>query len=183
MSLLFYTDLKNNLILRPECVKLCPSFSVLKEKELLYIILAYDYQSPYRNFPEHERKKKAMFHAFDDNIPYFEDKQSIKSAIVDYISLQYDPKIELIKKYQARVDKYMEDWEADDNASSAKKYTEAISITKKSMQDLQYEVTESIVDKGVIKGGMELSFLETLLANQKLYKSMTKPRLNILTKK
>lgn len=176
MSLLFYCDLKNNFILRPDCVKLCPNFSVIKEKELLYIILAYDYQSPYRRFPEHERKKKAMFHAFDDNMPDLEDKPSIKNAIRDYISLQYDPKLELLKKYQARIDKYMEDWEEDDNASSAKKYTEAISITKKSMQELEQELTESVVNKGVIKGGMELSFLEILLANQKLYKSVTAPR-------
>lgn len=174
MSLLFYTDLKNNLILRPECVKLCPSLSVLKEKELLYIILAYDYQSIYRKFPDHERKRKAMFHAFDDNMPDLESKPIIKTAIIDYISLQYDPKIELIKKYQKRVDKYMEDWEEDDNASSAKKYTEAITITKNAMLDLENEVTESIINKNVIKGGMELSFLETTLAdNQKIFKSVT----------
>lgn len=176
MSLLFYTDLKNNLILRPECIKLCPNLSVLSEQELLYIILAYDYQSPYRQFPEHERKRKAMFHAFDDNKFEILEKQSIKNAIADYISLQYDPKIELIKKYQKRVDKYMEDWEADDNASSAKKFSEAVTITKNAMRELEEEVSESVANKGVIKGNMELSFLEDLLLNQKRYKSVTSPK-------
>jgi len=93
MSYLFYVDTKNNAVLHPEVVKLCPSFSALSEKEILYVVLFADYNSIYKQFPEHERKRKAMWHAFDENEYELIESPRILDAVQDYTSLQYSPKI------------------------------------------------------------------------------------------
>ena len=172
MSLLFNIDDRNNCILRPECIKLCPELAGIKEKELLFIILAYDNYSIYRQFPEHDRVRKAMFHAFDDNLPTLLEKTSIKLAIEAYKSLQYDSKIELAKRFQRKIDAMLELLDEDDNPSSIEKTTRAINDLRKNILGLEQEVSNSILDKGVIKGDMELSFLEELMINKKNYQSV-----------
>ena len=172
MSLLFYIDERNNHVLRPDCVKLCPDLSVLKDKEAYFIILAYDNHSPFRQFPEHDRVRKAMFQAFGEDMSEIMEKQSIKNAIHAYRSLQYDPKIELGKRYQNKIDKMLDLLDADDSPSSIEKTTKAIDSLRKNIQALEHEVAQSVLDKGVIKGDMELSFLEDMMQNKKYYESV-----------
>ena len=69
MSYLFYSDIKNNIVLHPDCVKLSPELGLLSDKEILFIILAFDYNSIYRQFPERQRVSKAIWHVFGDNKP------------------------------------------------------------------------------------------------------------------
>lgn len=173
MSLLFFIDERNNHVLRPDCVKLCPELAGLKDKEVYFIILAYDNHSPLRQFPEHDRIRKAMFQSFGDNIPEMLDKTSIKLAIGAYKSLQYDPKIELAKRYQAKIDRMLELLDEDDNPTSIAKTTTAIDGLRKNIIGLEQEVAESVLNKGVIKGDMELSFIEDIMQSQKYYKSVT----------
>ena len=172
MSYLFYVDEKNNCLLRPDCYKLSPELSVLTEKEVFFIILAYDYQSIYRQFPEHDRIRKAMFHAFDDNVPGLLEKTSIRIAIEAYKSLQYDPKIELARRYQRRIDSMLELLDVDTSPTSIEKTSKAIDTLRKTIRELEQEVSESVKDKGVIKGGMELSFIEEIMQNKKYYESV-----------
>lgn len=172
MSLLFFIDERNNLLLRPDCVKLCPELAGLKDKEVYFIVLAYDYHSPLRQFPEHDRVRKAMFQAFGDNMPEVLEKTSIKLAIIAYKSLQYDPKIELAKRYQAKIDRMLELLDEDDNPTSIAKTTSAIDGLRKNIIGLEQEVAQSVLDKGVVKGDVELSFLEEIMQNQKYYQSV-----------
>ena len=69
MSYLFHLDQKNNAVLHPEAVKLCPELRLLNEKEVLFIILAFDYNSIYKQYPERQRLSKAIWHVFGDNNP------------------------------------------------------------------------------------------------------------------
>lgn len=71
MSYLFYSDIKNNIVLHPDCVKLSPELGLLNDKEILFIILAFDYNSIYRQFPERQRVSKAIWHVFGDNNPNY----------------------------------------------------------------------------------------------------------------
>lgn len=173
MSLLFYIDPKQNLILHPEVLKLCPSFRALSEKEILYIVLAFDYNSIYKQFPEHERKRKAMFHAFEDNEDELIESPRIKAAVEDYISLQYSPKIEVARSYQKKIDKLILQLDIDESPSSIKKIDEAIDALQKRIRALENEVDDKVVSEGVIKGKMTLSYLEKLMSNQKHFKSVT----------
>jgi len=54
MSYLFYADLKNNILLHPDVVKLSPELGLLSKDEFLFVILAYDYNSIFRQFPERQ---------------------------------------------------------------------------------------------------------------------------------
>ena len=173
MSYLFYADTKNRAILHPEVVKLIPLLGVLTEQELLYVILYADYNSPYKQHPDHDRKRKAMWHAFDENEVELIESPRIKMAVEDYISLQYNPKIEVIKNYQQKIDKLLLQLQEDDAPSSIKKIDDAIDSLRKRIDIMQNEVDSQTQNEGVIKGKMTLSFLEKAMANVKYYKSIT----------
>lgn len=173
MSYLFYVDEKQNLIIHPEVVKLCPSFQALDEKEVLYVVLAYDYCSIYRQQPEHIRKQKAMWHAFNENEHEIVESSRVLAAVKDYISLQYNPKIETARVYQQKIDKMLELLREDNSPTSIKKTTDAITSLRQNIQALEKEVDEQIVNDGVVKGKMTLSYLEKLQANMKRYRDIT----------
>ena len=171
MSYLFYIDERQNLLLHPEVVKLCISFQALSEKEILYIVLAYDYNSIYKQFPEHERKRKAMWHAFEDNEQDLIESDRIKMAAEDYMSLQYNPKIEVARGFQKKIDALM--IELSEEGSSVKKVSDDIDALQKRIRVLEAEVDEKTVGDGVIKGQMTLSYLEKIMSNAKHFKSVT----------
>lgn len=173
MSYLFFIDPKNNAVLHPEVVNLIPSFRVLNEKEVLFVVLYADYNSPYKQFPEHERKRKAMWHAFDENEMELIESPKIKMAVDDYMSLQYNPKIEVIRNYQKKIDKLLQQLQEDDAPSSIKKIDDAIDSLRKRIEVMQNEVDSQTQNDGVIKGKMTLSFLERAMSNMKYYKSIT----------
>jgi len=172
MSMLFYLDENNQHILHPEVVKLCPSFRALNEKEMLYVILYTDYNSIYRQFPEHERKRKAMFHSFGDNESELVESGRILKAVDDYTSLQYNPKIEVARSYQTRIDKWAKQLENEDKPSEVKKIADGITSLRSNISDLERESDIVIQKRGVVKGKMELSYLEELMSNERNYNSI-----------
>lgn len=172
MSYLFYIDTKNNAVLHPEVVKLCPSFNALNEKEILFVVLYTDYSSIYKQHPDRERKRKAIWHAFGDNEAELVETPRITVAIDDYMSLQYSPKIETIKKYQQKIDKLLLQLDEDDSPTSITKIDGAIATLNKRINDMQMEVDEKILDDGVLKGGRTKSFLEKIMSNRKQYEAV-----------
>jgi hypothetical protein len=176
MSYLFYVDEKNRAVLHPEVVKLMPSFRSLSDNEVLYIVLYADYNSPYKQYPEHERKRKAMWHAFDENESELIESDRIKIAVEDYVSLQYNRKVETIRNYEQKIDSLLVQLQEDDSPSSIKKIDDAIDALRKRITAMQNEVTAQVQSEGVIKGKMTLSFLEKAMANQKYYKSIISKR-------
>jgi len=172
MSYLFYIDSKNNAILHPEVVKLCPSFNALSDKEVLFVILYADYNSIYKQFPDHERKRKAMWHAFDDNEIEIVESDRVKICIQDYISLQYNSKIETARKYQQKIDKLLMQLDEDDSPSSIEKIDKAIDALNKRINSMNKEILEDTIDEGVLKGGRTKSLLEKLISNKKRYESI-----------
>lgn len=176
MSMLLCIDVKNNQILHPEIVKLVDSFQALEEKELLFVALYIDYESIYKLFPEHERKRKAMWHAFGDNEVKIIESKRVQDAIQDYIGLQYSHKREIIKKNNLKIDKFLEQMDADDSPSSVIKIQGAISALRASNKEMENEVNEEIQNQGVIKGKMTLSFIEKAMTNRKYYQSLVKSK-------
>jgi hypothetical protein len=174
MSYLFYIDEKNLTVLRPECYKLSPELSVLSERDILFVVLSTDYHSIYRQFPEHERVRKAMFHAYDKYDPEILKKPSMKLAIEAYKGLQYDPKIHLAERYQKKIDRLLEILDVEDSATAIEKNTKAIDSLRKNIIELENEVAESIIKKGQVKGDQELGWIEALKTNKKHYASLKK---------
>lgn len=169
MSYLICIDHKTNQILHPEVMKLVDSFAMLDEKEMLYVVLFTDYNSIYKQFPEHERRRRAMWHAFNENEDELIGSQKILRAIEDYKSLQYNPKEELITRFQKKIDSFLELLDEDSSPTSVQNITKAINTLRDNIRDLQYEIDEKYRADGQIKGNRELSYLEKLKSNQKQY--------------
>lgn len=172
MSLLFHTDNEGNALLHPEVVKLCPLLSTLSEKEVLFIVLYADYNSIYKQFPDNDRKRRAMFHAFGDNEADIVNSQRILDAIDDYVSLQYSSKLETAKVYQQKIDRFQQQLMADDNPTSSKKIGDAIDDLTKRITSLKNDYDKEQQSLGVIKGKMELSRLEKVMSNRKHWLSI-----------
>lgn len=172
MSLLFYLNKDNTAALHPDAVRLCPSLATLSPAELLYVILYVDYHSPYRQYPEHERKRKAMWHAFQENELELIESASMRAAVEDYHSLQYNSKKEIATAYQKKIDLLQHQLMIDESPSSIKKIGDAIDDLRKRIRELENEYVMEMQKQGVIKGGKELSFTEKFQANQKAYNSL-----------
>lgn len=176
MSYLFYSDIKNNIVLHPDCVKLSPELGLLNDKEILFIILAFDYNSIYRQFPERQRVSKAIWHVFGDNKPELllpeKRKKNISTAIEIYKSLQYNRNIELIEMYNNKIDELIILLEVETSNIGIKNATESIDRFKKLIKGIEQEVLEEKLIEGQIKGKGELSWLERMQQNQKAYNSM-----------
>jgi hypothetical protein len=177
MSYLFYFDPVGKMVLRPECLKQCPELTVLNDKEVAFVILYADYHSKFSQFPEQDRIRNAMWEAFDDNMPGLMEKPKIKAAIDAYTSLQYNDKIELIKRYRIKLDRLSQRFlSADDDdvsATTQNNTMKTIDSLRAAIRELDNEVTEQMISEGVLKGDQHLSYLEVMLANQKRYKAVT----------
>lgn len=172
MSLLFRVNDAKTAVLHPEVIQLCPSLGALDDKEVLYVILAYDYNSPYRQFPEHERKRKAMWDAFGENESDLISSNRILAAADDYVSLQYNRRVETARSYERKIDKLLSALEHEDSPSAIKKLTEAVNGLRKQLRDIEKEIDEEHQKVGVVKGNMTLSYLEELQSNRKNYLSV-----------
>lgn len=176
MVCLFTINKKGNAILRKEALTLCPEFAYLTEQEVLCIILAYDYYSIYRQFPEDERRRRARAHVFAaDNEKFFE-LPKIKKAIELYKSLQYDHRRNQIIAYKRRLqhlDSLLESVGEDDLKklkdviNSSKELRHAI---KELEQELLIEEEEGVQET---ESNTKLSFLEKLQSNKERYKEIT----------
>ena len=176
MSLLFHTDSEGNALLHPEVVKLCPSLAALSEKEVLFIVLYADYNSIYKQRPDNDRKRLSMFHAFGDNESDLVNSQRIQDAITDYISVQYSSKLETARIYQQKIDKYQQQLLVDDNPMSGKKIGDAIDDLTRRIETLKGDYDKEMRNNGVIKGKMDLSRLEKVMANRKHWLTITEKK-------
>lgn len=180
MSYLFFVDLKNNKVLHPDVVKLKPELALLNDKEVLFIILAYDYNSIYRQFPERQRISKAIWHVFQDNVPTLLNEeqrpQRIKSAIEAYKSLQYNRNIELIELYNRKLDEQMLLLEEERSSTGAKNINDNIDRFKKAIRSIELEVIEEKLMDGELKGATRLSFLDKMQQSEKMYFAITAKR-------
>lgn len=176
MSMLFYADAKNNILLHPYCAKLSPELALLDEKEVLFIIYAYDYNSIFRQFPEQQRLSKSSWKVFGDNKPELvnpeKHTQRIKAAIEAYKSLQYNRNIELVELYNRKIDTQMDILDKDDSVTGNKNASENIDRFRKLIRAIEAEILEEKLLEGQLKGKVELSWLEKAKSNKKQYQSM-----------
>jgi len=177
MSYLFFCDTKNNILLHPDVVKLSPELGLLTDKEILFIILAYDYNSIFRQFPERQRVQKAIWHVFNDNVPNLLDENSrphkIKNAIEVYKSLQYNRNIELVEMYNRKIDELLLILAGDNSSNGIKNTMESIDKFRKAIRAIEAEIVEEKLTEGELKGSVKLSWLEKLQSNQKMYFAIT----------
>jgi len=175
MSYLFYVNEKQNAILRPDTIKLCPELGVLSEKETLVIILTYDYYSPYNQFPEEDRRRKALAHVFNGTEPNdFWNKPKIMVAIECYRSLQYNMRFELKQTYLSNIQEKSLLISQTKDADEVSKLANTIYKLRKFVYELDKEIVGDIRQEGIIVGNSKLSFLEQLQENRNTYNALFK---------
>jgi DNA-binding TFAR19-related protein (PDSD5 family) len=176
MSYLFLIDERKKTVLHPFAIKLCPELAVLTEKEILFLIFAFDYDSPFKQFPERQRLSKAIIHVYGDNVPDLLDEdrrpKKIKLAIEAYKSLQYDSNQELIATYQKKIEMAQSQILEEDAPSRLKNLRDIISGFRNDIRELQTEVVAKSVLQAELKGDRELSLLEDMMASTKRYNAV-----------
>ncbi len=176
MSYLFHLNQKGSAVLHPEAVKLCPELRLLTEKEVLFVILAFDYNSIYKQFPERQRLTKAVWAVWGDNNPKVleEDKREkrLQAGIDAYKSLQYNRNEDLIAVYQQKIDQSQQEIMAADSPTKLKNLREIISGFRKDIHELEVEIIEKNILESELKGDRELSLLEGWMGNIKYYNSI-----------
>lgn len=175
MSYLFYIDEKNLTILNPDCVKLVPEIAPLmqSEEKLKYVILVYDYDSPFKQWPIDDRKRKAINRVWGDAPPKnLETDKVLNVAIEAYKSLQYDTKRELIATYERKIQQIESKIEDEDNEKKLTEYASTIDKFRKYVKALEHEVFDDKMQEGQIKGGQELYWLEKMQKKRDIYLSL-----------
>lgn len=174
LVMVFYVDALKKVCLQPDAIKLCPELSVLTEKEVVWIVLAYDNYSPYRQYPERDREQKAMWAVFEENMPELLTKHSIRLAVTAYKSLQYNPKIALKEIFEKKINSLTQQLEIEESPLAFTKLMTMIDLARKSISELENEIAESVLKKGVIKGDQEMCLLEEFQQNIKGYNAILK---------
>ena len=174
---LFTVDKKGLVIFHPDAMKLASEFSYLEQNEMLCVILAYDYYSIYRQFPEDQRKSRARAHVFGHQREDFFTEHKIIKAVAKYKELQFDPLREQIIAMRNKMNNInMLIDSLDEVEDGIKRQKDLISISsdyrkriKEAEEDL-FKEEEIGLQEDAEKTG--LSFLEKLQSNSESYKAM-----------
>ena len=100
-------DKDGNAFLQDDSIALMPKlWEVYKHKRMgskmvKWIVAVYDYKSPFRRFPEDERKIQVSFSIYEKNTNSLANDELVIEAIEEYIKFQYDP---LIDEYNSMLE-------------------------------------------------------------------------------
>lgn len=165
--LLFRIDNKG-IFLHPDAIKLEPSLGKLPSEDLLYIVLRYDYFSPYGQMNESQRALSSSRRCFD-NDDFVKHDRRLKKEIECYNGLQYDIRRETNRNYQAKIAGLNLALMATDSPTEIKKYHEAIEYLTKAVRKREHDLyTDEMTDAASYDPKM--SFLERYMDNKRRFK-------------
>ena len=168
--MLFTLTLDKQAVLRPECYQLSPMLKMLDASQILYIILAHDYHSPYRQLPREEAKRSARVQVYGNLEGQDPEKGDIMySAIRAYMSLQYDSKRETIQVYVEKTKRLQNDLIRTESSTEINKILKSIALLEKASEEIQGEIDKD-EDMLQLEGDGKLSFLEKMQQSRDLYK-------------
>lgn len=161
---IFSVDLESKLILDPDVITLVPALKKLTQEQLLYVILLEDYSSPYWQYPVQERERFAKAQAFGKKDVKLENNQFIQDAIIQYRSLQYEPKRETRKAYINKIHMLELLLEQENDPVKIREIQKAIDSLNNSLEHLESQIN-SYIDIRQMEGKNKLSYLEVYKEN------------------
>ncbi len=162
--LLFSIDERRGIILHPDAVKLEPTLKKVKAADMLYIILAHDYFSPYRQLIDIQRRLTASRVALNsDDWPDAEKR--LDKAIETYRSLQYDIRRETVRNYTAKIATLNLTLQAEDDPTKIKRIHDSIEFLTRAVNRIEKDLT---LDE-LAAGDEKMSFLERFQENQRRF--------------
>jgi len=172
MKTLFKIEKDGNVLLQDQTIALSPElFALYKHKDygsraIRWIVSMYDYNSPYRNLPESERKQEVTFDIYKKKSHYILEKDIVKEAAAKYQKLQYDPLLEqysVFNEKMAQFNEYIKKMPiTGDNATELQKVMLGIDKIMEAREKLRKVIIARGEDDETIHGGGELSFLEMM---------------------
>lgn len=165
--MLFRLNKNNNTVIHPDAVKTVPAFRKLKAEEVQFMILYCDKFSKFHQFPPDKRllmSKREIWGHSDQAI-----SKHLKLCMEEYIALQYDPRDELIKTWQSKIDLLKKQMIQEENPKLIPGYVKAQKELQQECDNLQIDIDteEELLD---IEGGKKESLLEYMQRNRKLSK-------------
>ena len=153
-----------NVELIKEVVEIVPSLKKLTEKQLKFIIIAFDYRySPYRLKPEEFRISIA------EKITGIKKKDIPNDLIEEYISCIYDLKRDKKNLYQKKLLITQSQFEAETSMIRLKDLSSLIDFLEKKISEIDNEIYREEESEIHLKGKKNLSYLEFMIRNRKLY--------------
>jgi len=166
---MLFTVNDKGVVLHKEAVKLEPVLKKLSAPDLLFVILVYDYDSPYKQLPELQRQLTSSRRCYE-NDDFKGHVKRLEKAIEAYNGLQYDIRRETIKNYQAKIAGLNIQLMVTDSTTEIKRLHDAIDFLTKTSLRLQKDLV--LEEISAIDGiGEDASFLEKWADNKRRFKS------------
>ena len=160
---------KGDIFKDDDGVVVVPEFLTLIKKEkfgptaLKWVALVYDYESPYRNYSEEERKKAVSKDLYDTYIWKGEKDATLRAACDKYKELQFDPLDEQLIAFNKKINQFttlINGMHLDeDNAELLQKLMIGVEKILKTRQSL-LDAIDRRGERQKIAGDKGLSFLE-----------------------
>lgn len=166
---LFQLNKRGTTVLNAEAAKLCPELAKMDSKELLFIVLYVDYNSPYSQMSDIERIRRAKRQVWGTSDVVPEQNKKMIDAIEMYKSLQYDPKRETLRIYNEKIFKLSNDILHESDPRQIGKLDEAINTLQKRASAIEKELNEIMSNDAELKGGQRMSFIEKWQENMREY--------------
>lgn len=180
MEVLFNIDKKGSVIFINEAMDLAPELRFLNPAERLFLVLAYDYYSIYRQFPPQEKITKSINHVatvLNESVNITSQKMLV--AIECYKGLQFDIRREQVMVYKMKLQQLDVDLQNAASSTVIKNIMDSKKLLKIAIEEMEMEIETALEVKNTIKGGGTNSLLETLKANAAQYRSITSKRQNV----
>ena len=179
--MLFLLNKRNQIILRPEALKLVPAFKNLTKEESLFMILFMDYNSPYHQLPDRERLEKSLRHVYSTRNRKV--TKVVTKACEKYAELQYDERRTTMDSYQQKIQVLRKAFDETNNTTEIINLSDTIEKLQRKMEKLQHDINYDEQTDAVLYGREEKSLIETLQQNKRLSEMRDEsvfPRLKIL---
>jgi len=165
-DLLFKIDAQSGLLLHPEVIPLTEHLKKLDRRTIVYIVMAYDYESPYKQFPEQERIKKAKLRCYGDTSIVFKDEKLVEKAVEEYRSLQYNVYHEAIRTYTQKIENINILINSELDPNKLQNYMNAQDKLEERI-DKTWERLNKTEEESRMKGDVKLSMIEKWQINRR----------------
>lgn len=162
MDSIFRLDSKGNVVFNSAARKLVPQFEALNEKQMKYLVLAYDMANTvFKQLPKKEWRNRACMSAFGHEDPDSEEKKkALHQALPFFKILVYDEDREMKQMFQERKRYLLAEMLKDENIKEMKVYTDAIKQLDNKIKELDSKITSNDEIVMMASKGQRLSVLE-----------------------
>lgn len=169
MAQLFLMDKKGTLFFHKDAIRLCPEFDLLSENERRVLVLFVDYNSPFNQLPESDRKQKSTLQVYGSIQEKIFSKPVMRNAVKKYMGLQFDTKRELRNTYQRKIDLLSKDLDNAISPTAINNIIKSLDSMRKAVDQLDSDILNAEEKQLNIRGGGRLSFIDELMSNQEDY--------------